>query len=175
MATPQFKNLITGIDVDFTGCSVDDLSVTCGVGVSAGGEELWDDVVARAVAEELVGIEALSGVTGTVAEATRVNAEAYGQSVGDSVSSVRTWDRLTDQQKTFPAVDGEFWPGTSRFQERLADGSLRYEILEVSLLVSQATLTRPLADAELAGLLGAELGARVPLVEVRERLLARPA
>lgn len=175
MSTPQFKNLITGIEVDFTGCSVDDLSVTCGVGVSAGGEEAWDDVVARTVAEELVGIEALSGVGGSVAEATRANAEAYGQSVGESVSSVRTWDRLKDQQKTFPAVDGEFGPGTSRFQEKLSDGSLRYEILEVSLLVSQATLTRPLADQELAGLLGVQPGARVPLVDVRERLLARPA
>lgn len=172
MSTPQFKNLITGIDVDFTGCSVDDLSVTCGVGVSAGGEESWDDVVARAVAEELVGIEALSGVAGTVAEATRANAEAYGQSVGQAVAAVRTWDRSVDAQKTFAAVDANFTPGGSRFQERLDDGSLRYEILEVSLLVSQADLTQPVTDEELAKLLGVELGTRIPLAQVREQVLA---
>lgn len=172
MAVPQFKNLVTGIEVDFTGCAVDDLSVTCGVGISAGGEEAWDDVVARAVSEELVGVEALSGVGGSVAEATRANVEAYGQSLGDSVSSVRTWDRLLDRQKTFPAVDCGFEPGTSRFQELLDDGSWRYEILEVSLLVTQANLTRPLRDSALAALLGVELGARVRIDEVRTGLLA---
>lgn len=172
MAVPQFKNLVTGIEVDFTGCAVDDLSVTCGVGISAGGDEVWDDVVARAVAEELVGVEALSGVGGSVAVVTRANVEAYGQSLGDSVSSVRTWDRLLGAQKTFPAVDCGFGPGTSRFQELLDDGSLRYEILEVSLLVTQAYLTRPLQDATLVGMLGVELGARARIDEVRARLLS---
>lgn len=171
MAIPQFKNLITGIEVDFTGCSVDDLAVTCGVGVTAGGREAWDDVVARTVAEELVGIEALSGIPGTVEDVTRANAAAYGQSVGDVVSSVRTWDRETDQQKTFPAVDGGFADGTSRFQEKLADGSLRYEILDVTLLVRQGDLTRPVTDGALAAALGAEPGDRIPLVQVREHLL----
>lgn len=172
MALPQLKNLVTGIDVDFTGCSVDDLAVTCGVGVSAGGQELWDDVVARTVQEELVGIEALSGIPGTVADVTRTNGAAHGQSLGDALASVRTWDHLEDRQVTFPAVDGGFAPGSSRFMESLADGSLRYEILEVSLLVRQGDLTQPLTDAALADLLGAELGSRVPLVDVRTQLVA---
>ncbi|TRY16956.1 hypothetical protein FOJ82_13915 [Tessaracoccus rhinocerotis] len=171
MAIPQFKNVITGIDVDFTGCSVDDLAVTCGVGITAAGQEAWDDVVARAVAEDLVGIEALSGIPGTVADATRDNASAHGQSVSDSVASVRTWDHLGDQQKTFPAVDCEFGDGTSRFQERLPDGRPRYEVLEVKLLVRQGDLTQPLIDGALAEGLGAQPGARVPLARVREHLL----
>lgn len=171
MTIPQLKNLITGIDVDFTGCSVDDMAVTCGVGVSAGGLELWDDVVDRAVREDLVGIEALSGIPGTVADVTRANAAAYGQSVGDVVASVRTWDHQKDRQTTFPAVDGGFGPGTSRFQETMDNGSLRYEILELSLLISQATLSRPLSDAGLAAELGAEPGDRVLLTEIRTHLL----
>ena len=54
----------------------------------AAGED-WDDLVARAVAEDWVGIEALSGIPGTVGAAPIQNVGAYGQEVAETIAQVR--------------------------------------------------------------------------------------
>jgi UDP-N-acetylmuramate dehydrogenase len=59
--------------------------------VAAG--ERWDDVVARAVAEGLAGIECLSGIPGTTGATPIQNVGAYGQEVSDTIISVRAFDR----------------------------------------------------------------------------------
>ena len=161
---------ITGMEIDETGCDTDDL-VYCGaVQVTAAPGEQWDDLVARAVQTGWVGVEALSWLPGSVTDAVRYNAAAYGQSVADVVVSVRTWDRAQGAQRTFPAVDCSFALGSSRFQETLVDGTARYVILGVSLLLPQGELTKPVRDPELAALLGVTLGERVELARVREAL-----
>lgn len=158
----------TGVSVDSTGCDVDDL-VFCGaVQVRAGAEESWDALVERAVTSGWVGIESLAGVGGSVAEVTRDNASGHGQAVADTVVSVRTWDRETDAQRTFPLSECFFRPGGSRLQEVLADGSPRFEILDVAFLFKQGDLTGPVRDPALAGNLGIEVGQRVPLAEVSD-------
>lgn len=157
-----------GVSVDSAGCDVDDL-VFCGaVQVRVGADETWHSLVERAIASEWVGIEALAGVEGSVADVTRDNASAYGQAVADTVVAVRTWDRATDAQRTFALVDCGFRPGGSRFQDVLADGSLRFEILDVAFLFKQGDLTSPVSDPALAELLGIEIGERAPLVAVRD-------
>lgn len=163
----------SGLRVDRRGCEVDDL-VYCGaVQVRVAADLSWSDVVSRAVAEEWTGIEALAGVPGTVADVTRDNAGAHGQTVGGVVASVRTWDRLDDAQRTFAAADCGFDDGASRFSERLPDGSYRLEVLEVSLLLATGDLTSPIRDEGLAGLLEVEVGQRVALADVAEAV--RPA
>ncbi len=160
---------IPAITVDDSACDVDDLAVCGGVEVTVPAGEEWDVLVARAVADDWVGIEALSGISGTVADAVRRNASRFGASVADVVTSVRTWDRTQDAQRTFAAVDCGFGEGISRFVEA-ADGGERYEILDVVFLFRQGDLTRPIADADLAAALGVEPGDRVPLRVVRDAL-----
>lgn len=151
------------------GCGVDDLSFCGAVSVTVPAEAVWDDFVAAAVAEQWVGVEALSGQLGTVGEVVAGGRTAYGQGVGEVVASVRTWDQETDRQRTFAAADCEFRAGSSRFNE-----SERYRILDVAFLMRQGDLTAAIRDAGLMALLGVEPGERVPLEQVREALVRRP-
>lgn len=155
------------IGVNSDGCGVDDLSFCGAVTATVPAEVVWDEFVAAAVAQQWVGVEALSGLPGTVGDVVAQGSTAYGQRVEDVVASVRTWDEVTDHQKTFPAVDCEFRCGGSRFSD-----TDRYRILDVTFLMRQGDVTRPLRDPGLLALLRAERGARVPLRQVREALLA---
>lgn len=155
------------MSVDSTGCDVDDLAFCGAVHVRVGADERWGPLVERAVASGWVGIESLAGVAGSVAEVTRHNASRYGQSVADTVVAVRTWDRATDAQRTFPLTECGFGSGGSRFQERLSDGSLRFDILDVTFLFKQGDLSAPVQDSELAAAVGIRIGGRAPLDEVR--------
>lgn len=164
----QLRAPISGIVVDDSACEVDDLAYCGGVQVTVPPIEGWDDFVERAVASDWVGVEALSGIPGTVGDAVRANAAAHGQAVADTIVSVRTWDRAADAQKTFPLVDCKFGPHSSRFQETLPDGSERFELLDVCFLFRQGDLTNPIRDGALAEALGIEVGGRVALGAVRE-------
>lgn len=157
-----------GLNVDDAGCEVDDLAFCAAVQVRVGADEDWSGLVDRAVAAGWVGIEALGGVLGRVGDVTRDNASAYGQAVADTVAAVRTWDRRTDAQRTFPLTECGFRPGSSRFQEMLDDGSPRFEVLDVAFLLSQGDLTRPVWEPVLVAALGIEPGGRAPLARVRD-------
>ena len=83
-----------GLVVDVATRGVDVESDACGgalVTVAAG--EVWDDLVERAVTEGWVGVEALSGIPGSVGATPIQNVGAYGQEVADTIARVRTWDR----------------------------------------------------------------------------------
>jgi UDP-N-acetylmuramate dehydrogenase len=71
----------------------DDGQVT--VRVAAG--EPWNDVVAVAVRAGWSGIECLSGIPGHAGATPIQNVGAYGQEVAETITSVRVYDRLTDQ------------------------------------------------------------------------------
>ena len=118
-------------------------------------------------------VEALAAEPGTVADLVAANPVRYGQSVADTVASVRTWDRATDSQRTFAMVDCGFAPHSSLFgTEELPDGSPRYVVMEVALLLKMADITPPIDDRKLAEALGVQKGARVPLTQVFEMALA---
>ncbi|MBB1517298.1 FAD-binding protein [Tessaracoccus sp. MC1679] len=175
MSSLQTSLPISGFVIDDSACDVDDLAFCGGVQVTVAADESWDGLVERAVAEGWMGVEALSGIPGTVADVVRANSAAYGQAVADTVASVRTWDRAADAQRTFPAVECTFVDGGSRFQEPLDDGGHRYELLDVSFLFKQGDFSAPIVDGVLAGALSVAVGARVPLAEVRAAALALPA
>lgn len=157
-----------GIVVDESGCEVDDL-VFCGAPeVTVPGSVALDDVVALAVERGWVGTEALAGIPGTLADAVRANASAFGYALADVVSSVRTWDRDRDRQRTFAAVDCGFTAGSSRLAETLDDGRPRFDVLDVRLLFRMGDLTAPVLDGDLAALLRVPPGARVPPRQVRD-------
>lgn len=141
---------------------------TCGgvlATVAAG--ESWDDLVALAVERGWVGVEALSGIPGSVGATPIQNVGAYGQDVAQTIASVRVWDRRLRGVRTFAHADCGFGYRHSRFK---ADPG-RHVVLSVTFQFRQGTLGAPVAYAELARALGVEVGTRVPLADVRAAVL----
>lgn len=136
------------------------------VTVAAG--EVWDDVVARAVAEGWSGIEALSGIPGLAGATPVQNVGAYGQEVAQTITRVLTWDREEQRQRTFTAAEARFTYRHSIFKE-----TGRYVVLEVTFRLALGGLSAPVAYADLATHLGVEQGDRVPLADAREAVLAQ--
>jgi UDP-N-acetylmuramate dehydrogenase len=149
----------TGVLADHDG---DD--ATCGgVVVTVAAGEPWDAVVARAVDSRWVGVEALSGIPGSVGATPIQNVGAYGQEVSQTLASVRVWDRRLKGVRTFAAADCGFGYRTSRFK---ADPG-RHVVLEATYQFRQGELGAPVAYAELARTLGVEPGTRAPMADVR--------
>ncbi len=135
------------------------------VQVAAG--ECWDDLVARACAEEWSGLEALSGVPGSVGATPIQNVGAYGFEVADAIQQVRTWDRVDQTVRTFPVADCDFAYRTSRFKREPG----RYLVLRVDFQLPLGDQSQPIRYPELARELGVEVGRRAPAVHVRETVL----
>lgn len=142
-----------------------------GASVRVAAGEIWDDVVAAAVGNGWAGVEALSGIPGSTGATPVQNVGAYGQEVGDTVASVRTWDRQEGRVRTLAAADCEFAYRHSRFKEERFRGGPRFVILEVTFQLPIADLSGPVRYPELARVLGIEVGARAPLPEVRTAVL----
>ncbi|WP_428980308.1 UDP-N-acetylmuramate dehydrogenase [Isoptericola cucumis] len=164
-----------------------DLEDSCGTDGACGGASLrvpagqdWDTFVAEAVAGEWVGVEALSGIPGTVGAAPVQNIGAYGQEVSGVVASVRTWDRHTGGMRTFTLSELGFGYRTSLLKRTMRSGggegapwypTPRYVVLEVNLQMRLGSLSAPVGYGELARRLGVEVGQRAPSAEVREAVL----
>ncbi|THJ08802.1 UDP-N-acetylmuramate dehydrogenase, partial [Nocardioides sp.] len=153
-----------GLRVEADGCGV--VSVTVGAG------ESWDAFVGQAVANGWAGVEALSGIPGTVGATPIQNVGAYGQEVSQTIARVRVWDRVLKGQRTFAAGECGFGYRHSRFKaDRLDAWGGRHLVLDVTFDFHPGDLSGPVAYAELARTLGVEQGQRAPLVEVREAVL----
>ncbi|CAB4916850.1 unannotated protein [freshwater metagenome] len=171
VADDGFDGLVVQVATSGVHAEPDDVDAgpQCGgveVRVAAG--EDWDALVARAVARGWSGIEALSGIPGAVGSTPIQNVGAYGQDVSQTISRVRTWDRVERTQRTFAAGDCGFGYRHSRFK---ADPG-RYLVLEVTFQLRVGELAAPVAYAELARHLGVEVGERAPLADVRDAVLA---
>jgi UDP-N-acetylmuramate dehydrogenase len=144
----------------------------------------WDALVAYAVECGYAGIEAMSGIPGTVGAAPVQNIGAYGQEVAQTIASVRTWDRARGRVRTLALSDlqlsyrGSLLKRSMRATPSDEDPAApwwptpRYVVLDVTLQLRQGTLSAPIAYAELARTLGVELGARAPLGAVRAAVLS---
>jgi UDP-N-acetylmuramate dehydrogenase len=148
-----------GISVEADSCGGAWLTIASG--------EPWDDVVARAVAEEWAGIEALSGIPGSAGATPIQNVGAYGQEVAAVLARVRTYDRVTRVQRTFMAADCGFGYRTSRFKQEPG----RWLVLDVTLALRLSATSEPIRYAELAERLGVEPGGRAGLEAVRAAVL----
>jgi UDP-N-acetylmuramate dehydrogenase len=160
----------TVVEVATTGVAADheDDDPTCGgVVVTVAAGESWEPFVGRAVDRGWVGVEALSGIPGSVGATPIQNVGAYGQEVSQTLASVRVWDRTLRGIRTFAAADCGFGYRTSRFK---ADPG-RHVVLSVTYQFRQGELGMPVGYAELAGALGVELGTRAPMSDVRRAVL----
>ena len=79
---------------------VEDDDPTCGgVMVTVAAGETWDDLVAHARSSAAgSGVEALSGIPGSVGATPIQNVGAYGQEVSQTIASVRVWDRALQRR-----------------------------------------------------------------------------
>ncbi|MCC5578170.1 UDP-N-acetylmuramate dehydrogenase [Microtetraspora sp. AC03309] len=136
------------------------------VTVQAG--EDWDALVARCVAEELAGVECLSGIPGLVGSTPIQNVGAYGQDVSQTITGVRVYDRMTGEIADLTAAQCGFAYRHSAFKEDPG----RHVVLAVTYALTRSGLSGPIAYKELAARLGVKIGDRVPLDQAREAVLA---
>jgi UDP-N-acetylmuramate dehydrogenase len=134
--------------------------------VAAG--EPWDDLVARCVADGLVGVECLAGIPGSTGATPIQNVGAYGQEVADTLAAVRVLDRRTGEVTELGPEDCGFGYRTSAFKR--APG--RWAVLEVVLRLRPGAQGAPIRYAELARTLGVQPGERAGLADVRDAVLA---
>ncbi len=167
-----------------TGIDVPDHSACAGVTYQLPAGQPWDEVVAFAGEHRLYGIEALSGIPGSIGAAPVQNIGAYGQEVAQTIASVRTWDRAHGRVRTLALSDLQLSYRSSLLKRSMRAApsdedpgapwwpTPRYVVLDVTLQLRQGTLSAPIAYAELARTLGVELGERAPLADVRTAVLS---
>jgi UDP-N-acetylmuramate dehydrogenase len=158
------KVATTGVDADVE--AGEDPSCGGAMVTVAAGED-WDAFVSRAVASRWVGVEALSGIAGSVGATPIQNVGAYGQEVAETIASVRVWDRTLKGVRTFAAADCGFGYRHSRFK---ADPG-RHVVLTVTFQFRSGALGAPVKYAELARSLQVEPGGRATLEDVRDAVL----
>ncbi|OKL52698.1 UDP-N-acetylmuramate dehydrogenase [Buchananella hordeovulneris] len=163
-----------------TSVVVEDASGCGGVTVRATAGVPWDDFVHRAVVEEWMGLEALSGIPGTVGAAPVQNIGAYGAEVAGTLASVRVYDRERGRTRLLPVGDLKLGYRTSVLKtsrsETRPDGTSwgatgRYVVLEATFQFRNASLSAPVRYAELARALGVNLEDRAPAASVRAAVL----
>ena len=158
-----------------------DMVDSCGGGsfrVPAG--HSWDALVEQAVAERFVGLEALSGIPGTVGAAPVQNIGAYGQEVAGVISTVRVYDRVLGRARLLAVGELGLGYRTSLLKRSMHqpddDGrvwtpSPRYVVLEVAFQARLGSLSPEVAYPELARRLGVQVGSRAEIAEVRAAVL----
>ena len=156
----------TVVKVATSGIEPESVDYCGGAMVRIAAGEVWDDVVARAVAEGWSGVEALSGIPGSTGATPVQNVGAYGQEVSQTIARVRVWDRGTQEVRTLSADQCRF-----TYRHSLFKASANYVVLDVTFQFVVADLSQPIAYADLAAGLGVDIGARVPLGDAREAVL----
>ncbi len=149
-----------GIEVDQDACSGATVTVAAG--------ENFDHLVQLAIKNEWVGLEALSGVPGSVGATPIQNVGAYGQEVADTIVRVRVWDRNEGIVRTFMHSDCDFAYRMSRFKRE----PTRFVVLTVTFQFELGALSAPVRYRELADRLGIEIGQRASAGAVRDQVLA---
>ncbi|MFB9377405.1 UDP-N-acetylmuramate dehydrogenase [Kineococcus gynurae] len=172
----------TVVQIATTGVSSGTQDFCSGSFLTVAAGEDWDAFVARTVELGLSGMEALSGIPGSVGATPVQNVGAYGQDVSQTVSAVRTWDRQTGRVRTLAAGDLAFGYRDSLLKRsRIAPPAgpadahpeSRYVVLDVSFQLTVGLgRSQPVVYPELARALGIEVGERAPLADVRAAVLA---
>ena len=117
-----------------------------GVTLRVAAGESWDALVARCVAEGWAGIEALSGIPGTVGATPVQNVGAYGQEVCNVIASVDVFDRVTSRVHSMTAGDCQFQYRSSVFKGEPD----RFVVLEVVFELRQSSTAPAVGYTELA-------------------------
>ncbi|EIK79579.1 UDP-N-acetylenolpyruvoylglucosamine reductase [Gardnerella vaginalis 55152] len=159
---------------------VDKDSGDCLVHVSAEAGCNWDDFVSYTIQLGLEGVEALSGIPGTVGASVVQNIGAYGSEVAKSVESVEVWDRKDKTTFYMNLKDLKFGYRTSVLKQSMyrAPGvpadcffpTPRYVVLSVTFCLKHSK-TGVVAHSQLAHALGVQVGDRMETAKIRREVL----
>lgn len=128
--------------------------------------ESWDGLVAHAVAHGWSGIEALSGIPGSAGAAPIQNIGAYGQELSGSLVAIQFLDYLTGEVERVNADDLELGYRTSALKR-----GRQGVVLSIDLELADSPVGT-VGYEQLAGALGVEVGARVPIADIRSQVLS---
>jgi len=134
----------------------------------------WDDLCAYAVARGLAGMEAMSGIPGTVGAAPVQNIGAYGQEISQTLVEVELLDESTAEVSTVPASELGLGFRTSVFKQHYGSAPLRPAvILTVTFELAEVGHgEREVVGAQLRAALGLRPGEAVSLAWIRDHVLA---
>ncbi|MFF0909219.1 UDP-N-acetylmuramate dehydrogenase [Microbacterium enclense] len=137
----------------------------------------WDALVAETVARGYAGIEAMSGIPGTVGAAPVQNVGAYGQEIVQTLVEVELIDESTGDVSTVPASDLGLGFRTSVLKHHYGSVPDRPAvILSVTLELERVgAAERPLAGEQLRSALGLSPDEAVSLRWIRDHVLATRA
>lgn len=135
----------------------------------------WDDLVAYAVAHGYAGLEAMSGIPGTVGASPVQNIGAYGQEIQETLVEVELIDESTGVVSTVPAAELGLGFRTSVLKHHHGSVPLRRAVI-LSVTVDLAIAgERVVRGEQLRRALGLTDETPVPLSWVRERILSTRA
>lgn len=137
----------------------------------------WDDLVRYATDAGLAGIEAMSGIPGTVGAAPVQNIGAYGQELVQTLIEVELIDEQTSEVSVVAADQLGLGFRTSVLKHHYGSvPARRAVILSVTLeLEDVGAADRPVRGEQLRQALGLDVGASVSLGFVRDHVLATRA
>jgi UDP-N-acetylmuramate dehydrogenase len=163
------SNLVVG-DVGWDGAVIKMESAEFdieGERVTAAAGVEWDRLVEAVVAEGLAGIEALSGIPGSVGGTPVQNVGAYGTLTSDVLESLSVYDRNTRLVERWLPEQCGF--GSHR--QSIFKHSDRWVVLDVTFRLRRSW--RPVSDPVIAQRLGIEVDGAAPAADVRKAVLAQ--
>ena len=149
----------TGIEV------VHETDETVTIRVQAG--ENWDGLVAWCVERGYAGIEAMSGIPGSVGATPVQNVGAYGQEVSHVITQVEFLDGESHEISIKPAEFFEFSYRDSALKRGLKGviGWVEFKLYKLG------GMTVPMASGQITNHVGAEYGSQLPLKQVRDTVI----
>lgn len=114
------------------------------VTMKLGAGEIWDEVVARTVDMNLIGIEAMSDIPSYCGAAPVQNIGAYGQEIADTLISLEAYDTETNQLVTLSNDECKFTYRDSIFR---GEARGRYVITSITLQLYKAAPEPPFYKA----------------------------
>lgn len=135
------------------------------VRVQAG--EDWDEFVEWAVANGYAGIEAMSGIPGSVGATPVQNVGGYGQEVSQVITQIEFLDAETHEVSVQPADFFEFSYRDSALKRDLK-GVIGWVEFRLQKLEGMSV---PMASGQITNHVGAPYGSQLPLKRVRDTVL----
>ncbi len=129
--------------------------------------ESWDELVSWAVENGYAGIEAMSGIPGSVGATPVQNVGGYGQEVSQVITQIEFLDRASNLVEIKPAAFFEF-----SYRDSALKGGLEGVVGWVEFRLRKlGGLSVPMASGQITEHVGAPYGSQLPLQQVRDVVL----